>query len=384
MPSITQNLGLVFTKVPSHLPVPGEHVQVQDTGAFDLDQPLPSTGGLILETLYASLDPYLRGLLRDPSVKSYMPAIPVGSPISAGTLARVLRSNMDGYEAGDVVRLVLPIRQYNVYVHGGGDDGKYASEWQKPFKVPNPDDEGLDLRHYLGALGMPGLTAYSSLYEIGKPKRGETIVVSSAAGAVGQLVGQLAKHEGLTVLGSVGSDDKLDFIVNELGFDGGWNYKTEKSTKAAIERLVREQQAKKNGGATSNADEDETPGIDIFYDNVGGEQLDGAFETLNLFGRIVECGQISQYNLPPQDRYPIRNTFLTVTKRLTMTGFMVGDANMGPKHSAAHMENVSRWLRDGSFRATIHETVGIERAAEALVGMLKGDNFGKAVLKVKV
>jgi NADPH-dependent curcumin reductase CurA len=287
MPSTTKNLGLVFTKVPSHMPVPGEHIKVQDTGAFDLDQTLPSTGGLILETLYASLDPYLRGLLRDASVKSYMPAVPLGSPISAATLSRVLRSNMEGYAAGDVVRLMLPIQQYNVYVHGSGSDaGKDASEWQKPFKVPNPDDEGLDLRHYLGALGMPGLTAYSSLYEIGKPKRGETIVVSSAAGAVGQLVGQLAKHEGLTVLGSVGSDDKLDFIINELGFDGGWNYKTEKSTKAAIERLLREQKAKKEGASTTkDGEEDETPGIDIFYDNVGGEQLDGAFECLNLFGR---------------------------------------------------------------------------------------------------
>ncbi|OCT47535.1 Zinc-type alcohol dehydrogenase-like protein PB24D3.08c [Cladophialophora carrionii] len=382
MAPTTQNLALIFTKVPSHMPVPSEHVQVQDTGAFDIDQPLPQSGGLILETLYASFDPYLRGLLRDPSIKSYMPAVPLGKPISAATLSRVLRSNIEGYTAGDVVRLVLPIQQYNVYVRpeDGGDD----VEWQKPFKVPtSPDDVALDVRHYLGALGMPGLTAYSSFYEIGKPKRGETIVVSSAAGAVGQIVGQLAKHEGLTVLGSVGSDDKLEFIVNELGFDGGWNYKAEKSTKGAIERLVREQRAKQ-GGDTKDATAENSPGIDIFYDNVGGEQLDGAFECLNLFGRIIECGQISQYNLPPQERYPIRNTFQTVAKRLTMRGFMVGDADMGPKHEAAHIENVSRWLRDGSFRAKIHATVGMERAAEAFVGMLKGENFGKAILKVKV
>jgi len=181
---------------------------------------------------------------------------------------------------------------------------------------------------------------------------------------VGQLVGQLAKHEGLTVLGSVGSDDKLRFITDELGFDAGWNYKKEPSTKAVIERLT--------GGK----------GIDIFYDNVGGEQLAGAIDTLNLFGRIVACGQISQYNLPPDQRYPIRNTFQTVVKRLTMTGFMVGDANMGPKHFQAHQENVTRWLKDGSFKAKIHETVGMENAAEAFVGMLKGENFGKAVLKV--
>ncbi|KAJ9611343.1 hypothetical protein H2200_004527 [Cladophialophora chaetospira] len=383
MPSNTKNLALTFSKVPTHTPVVGEHVTVEDKGPFDLDQPLPSGDdkGLILETLYASLDPYLRGLLRDPSVKSYMPALPLGSPITAGTLSRVLRSNLDGYVEGDVVRLPLPIQQYNLYVHKAPKKGE--PEWQKPFKVPNPDDASLDIRHYLGALGMPGLTAYSSLYEIGKPKKGETIVVSSAAGAVGQLVGQLAKHEGLTVFGSVGTDDKLDFIINELGFDGGWNYKKEKSTKEVIVRLVKEHRRKK-GEDVSDEPGVGTEGIDIFYDNVGGEQLDGAIETLNMFGRIVECGQISQYNLPPSDRYPITNTFLTIVKRLTMTGFMVGDANMGAKHSQAHVENVSQWLKDGSFKAKIHEDVGIEKGPEAFVGMLKGDNFGKAILKVKV
>ncbi|KIW28707.1 uncharacterized protein PV07_08345 [Cladophialophora immunda] len=380
MPSKTPNLALLFTKVPDRLPVPGEHIAVKDVGPFDLDQELPPNG-LLLETLYVSFDPYLRGLLRDPSVKSYLPAIPLGSPIAAGTLSRVLRSKLEGYAEGDVVRLLLPIRQYNLYVAQPPRQGE--AQWERPFKVPNPDDPHLDVRHYLGALGMPGLTAYSSLYEIGKPKAGEIIVVSSAAGAVGQLVGQLAKHEGLTVFGSVGSDDKLDFIVNELGFDGGWNYKKEPSTKEVIGRLVREYKEKKGEKVPEEAGNGEG-GIDIFYDNVGGEQLDGAMETLNLFGRIVECGQISQYNLPPAERYPIRNTFLCVTKRLTMTGFMVGDANMGPKHGKAHLENVSRWLRDGSFKAKIHEDVGIENAAQAFSGMLKGQNFGKAILKVKV
>ena len=283
MSSPTKNLGLVFTKVPMHFPLANEHVTVQDTGPFDLDQPLPSedgSSGLILQTLYASLDPYLRGLLRDPAVKSYMPALPLGSPISAYTLSRVLRSNIPGYEEGDIVRLTLPIRQYNLFIY------KPSPGQMKPFKVPDPNDPKLDMVHYLGALGMPGLTAYSSLYEIGKPQKGEIIVVSSAAGAVGQLVGQLAKHEGLTVLGSVGSDDKLKFIIEELGFDGGWNYKHEKSTKEAIERLVNEQTQKK-GEKIPEEKVNGVGGIDIFYDNVGGEQLEGAIESLNLFGRYV-------------------------------------------------------------------------------------------------
>lgn len=255
------NRALIHTKIPTDFPVPGEHITVKDTGSFDPKQSAPENG-LILETLYVSFDPYLRGLLRDPAVKSYSPPIPVGKPIVAGLVAKVLSSNLPDYSAGDVVIDRLPIQEYNVYTYNK-DSGA------PPPRKLNPANAAGDLRHYLSALGMPGLTAYSSFYEIGKPKKGETIFVSSAAGAVGQLVGQLAKHEGLKVIGSVGSDDKLDFIINELGFDAGWNYKKEKSTKEVIERLT------------------DGKGIDIFYDNVGGEQLEGALDSLNQFGRYV-------------------------------------------------------------------------------------------------
>jgi NADPH-dependent curcumin reductase CurA len=352
----TKNQALIFSKVPTDFPVPGEHLTIKDIG-FDLDQDVPENS-LVLETHYVSFDPYLRGLMRDSSVQSYSPAFPIGSPVIARSLSKVLKSSLDGYNEGDIVSHNLPIQEYNLFKR---DNDKSPT----PVKIDlatAPDD----IRHFLGALGMPGLTAYSSLYEIGKPKKGETIFVSSAAGAVGQLVGQLAKHEGLTVLGSVGSDEKLDFITKELGFDGGWNYKKEKGpTKEILDRLT-------NG-----------KGIDIFYDNVGGEQLQGALDSLNTFGRVVASGQISQYNLSPEQRYPITNTFLTIVKRLTWIGFLVSDENMGPRHAKAFRENVSNWLKDGSFKGKIHETVGIENAAEAFVGMLKGDNFGKAVLKVK-
>ncbi|KAK7900010.1 hypothetical protein LTR67_003756 [Exophiala xenobiotica] len=351
-----KNLSLIFTKIPTGLPVVGEHITVKDVG-FDLDAPAPKNG-IVLETLYVSFDPYLRGLLRDPSVPSYMPPFPLNSPMVAASLAKVVKSDLTGYAEGDIVRHLLPVQEYNVFV---AKDGQGAA--QKPMKIDTSKVD--DVRHYLGALGMPGLTAYSSLYEIGKPKKGETILVSSAAGAVGQLVGQLAKHEGLKVLGSVGSDDKLEYITKELGFDGGWNYKKEKNTKDVIARLT------------------DGKGIDIFYDNVGGEQLEGAIEGLNWHGRIVECGQISQYNLAPQDRYPLRNTFNLVAKRLLMQGFMVGDEQFGPKWFKEHQEKVSAWLKDGSFKAKIHEDVGMDKAGDAFVGMLKGENFGKAVLKVK-
>jgi len=236
--STTKNLALIFTKVPTGFPVPGEDLQVKDVG-FDLNQDAPPNG-LVLEILYSSFDPYLRGKLRDPSIKTYSPAFLLGHPLEVWSLAKVLKSRLDGYSEGDIVRHVLPVQQYVTFTVG--EDGA------KPRKIDAQQAEGIDIRNYIGALGMPGLTAYSSFYEIGKPKKGETIFVSSAAGAVGQLVGQLAKRDGLKVIGSVGSDQKLKFITETLGFDGGFNYKKE-TTADALKRLAPD-------------------GIDIFYDNV--------------------------------------------------------------------------------------------------------------------
>lgn len=211
---------------------------------------------------------------------------------------------------------------------------------------------------FLGALGMPGLTAYSSLYEIGKPKKGETIFVSAASGAVGQLVGQLAKHEGLKVIGSVGSDEKLEYITKDLGFDGGFNYKKEKPADA-LARLAPQ-------------------GIDIYYENVGGEHLEAALDAMNNFGRVVVCGLISQYNTAP---YPIKNIHNVLIKRIDMRGFIVSDPGMGDKYTEEHQKNVQKWIKEGSFKALLHETTGIDNAAEGLVGIFYGKNKGKAVLK---
>lgn len=257
---MVRNQALIVTGIPTGEPVVGEHLQVQERSFDAFDTPL-RPNAMILETLYVSFDPYMRGLLRDPEEKSYIDAIPIGEPLIASTISKVLKSTSKDYAEGDIIVAYLPIQEYNLWTA----DHPLVS-YGLPTKVDtsNPD---LDIRHYLGALGMPGLTAYSALYEIGKPKAGETILVSSAAGAVGQLVGQIVKHEGLKVLGSVGSDEKLKFITEDLGFDGGWNYKTEKNTKEAIEHLT------------------DGKGIDIFWDNVGGEQLDGALETMNDFGR---------------------------------------------------------------------------------------------------
>jgi len=220
----------------------------------------------------------------------------------------------------------------------------------------------LDVINFLGPLGMPGLTAYSSFYDIGKPKKGETIFISAAAGAVGQLVGQLAKREGLKVIGSVGSQEKLDYIVKELDFDGGFNYKTEKSADA-LKRLAPN-------------------GIDIYYENVGGEQLEAALDALNVYGRIIACGMISQYNNKAGEAYGIKNMVQFVAKRLLMRGFIQSDANMGPLYVNERDENVAKWLHEGSIKAKFSVTEGVENGPEGFVGLLQGKNFGKAVLKI--
>ncbi|KAL4934458.1 MDR family NADP-dependent oxidoreductase [Aspergillus undulatus] len=341
------NKALIFKKIPEGYPVPGEHLTLEPA-AYDANAPAPKDG-VFLQSLYTSFDPYMRGRMRSAEIKSYAPPFYLDKPIESATIAKVLRSNHGSYKEGDLILGRLPIQEY------------IAVEADELSSRIRPLDNPLgiqDTRVFLSALGMPGLTAYSSLYEIGQPKKGETIFISAASGAVGQLVGQLAKHEGLKVIGSVGSDEKLDYILKDLGFDGGFNYKKEKPADA-LARLAPN-------------------GIEIYYENVGGEHLEAALEALNNFGRVVVCGMISQYNSAP---YPIKNISYVLTKRLTMRGFIVGDAGMGDKYSKEHQENVQKWIKDGSFKNLIHETVGIDNAAEGLVGIFHGKNLGKAVLK---
>ncbi|KAF2638368.1 NAD(P)-binding protein [Massarina eburnea CBS 473.64] len=347
---MVQNKGLIFKKVPQGWPVAGEHLTVEDR-PFDLEQS-PPEGGVTVKNFYASFDPYQRGRMREPELKSYAPPFQLGQPITNKSISKVIKSNSSNFSAGDVIITGLsPIEEYSVFDKGTLDQ---CTKLENPY--------GLDAKHFIGALGMPGLTAWSSFYEIGQPKKGETIFISAASGAVGQLVGQLAKHEGLKVIGSVGDDKKLDFITKELKFDGGFNYKKEKPADA-LARLAPN-------------------GIDIYYENVGGEQLEAAIDAMNEFGRIVACGMISQYNQPMEERYPVRNLFYIVSKRITMRGFIVGDANMGPKHAKDHQEKLQKWLKEGTFKAKVSVTEGIDNGAEGFLGMLSGKNFGKAVLQI--
>lgn len=270
----TPNKTLIFKKIPHGFPVAGEHLVVEDR---PIDLEAVPQGGLVVKNLYSSFDPYMRGRMRDASIKSYVPAFELNGPVVSYTVSKVLKSDASGFKEGDLLVDVVPVAEY-AYVQ------KELIEAQRANKISNPHN--LDLGIFVGHLGMPGLTAWSSLFKIGKPKKGETIFISSAAGAVGQVVGQIAKHEGLRVIGSVGSDEKLEFITKELGFDAGTNYKKEHPSDA-LKRLAPD-------------------GIDIYYENVGGETLDAALEAMRYKGRVVGCGMVSGHHVPsgtPRGRF---------------------------------------------------------------------------------
>jgi len=348
---MVQNKGLIFKQVPSGWPVAGQDLVVE-TREIDLDA-APPKNGLITKNFYISYDPYQRGRMRAPDVKSYSPPFTLGEPITNRAVSKVVKSDAEQFKPGDVI-ISMDSTGFEEYTRLEEGPTSRARKLENPYN--------LDPRIFVGALGMPGLTAWSSFYEIGEPKKGETIFISAASGAVGQLVGQLAKHEGLKVIGSVGSDEKLEFILKDLGFDAGFNYKKEKASEA-LPRLAPD-------------------GIDIYYENVGGEQLEAAINNMRQFGRIIACGMISQYNLKPEDAYPIKNMMQTVVKRLKIQGFIVSDANMGPKYFKDHQEKLQKWIHEGSFKAQMSITKGIDNSVEGFLGMLKGDNFGKAVLEI--
>lgn len=251
---MVQNKGLIFKQVPNGWPKPGQDLTVEDQG-FDLDTE-PPKDGITTKNFYASFDPYQRGRMAPPGKKSYFSSFELGKPIANSTIAKVIKSANSKFKEGDIVLGMIPTAEYAVI------SADITNSTMR--KLENP--YGLDPKLFLGALGMPGLTAYSSLYAIGEPKKGETIFISAASGAVGQVVGQLAKHEGLTVIGSVGNDEKLEFIKKELKFDDGFDYKKEKPSEA-LARLAPK-------------------GIDIYYENVGGEQLDAALDAMTNYGRI--------------------------------------------------------------------------------------------------
>lgn len=251
---MVQNKAFIYKQVPHGWPDAKKDFAIESSD-FDLDAVPP--GGFITKNYYAAFDPSQRGRMRDPSIKSYSAAMEVGNPvISVSVIGKVLKSDAQNIKEGSVVLLT-----------GSGTESYSTVPAEKlPHVKVLTEQKGVPLTAHLGALGMTGMTAYGSLHEIGQPKKGQTILVSAAAGAVGQMVGQFAVREGLKVIGSVGDDAKLEFITKELGFTSGFNYKKESMSKA-VERLAPE-------------------GLDIFYDNVGGELLDVALNNMKEHGRI--------------------------------------------------------------------------------------------------
>lgn len=299
-------------------------------------------GQVLLKSLVVSVDPYMRGRMSD--AKSYVAPYEVGQPISGGIVAEVVDTQNDNYSKGEVVLGNLPWKQY--IVHNGEGLNKV-----------NPDIAPLS--YHLGILGMPGLTAYFGLLHIGEPKEGETVLVSGAAGAVGTVVGQIAKLKGCRVIGVAGSDDKISYLKEELGFDEAINYKTTENITEAMAK------------ACPN-------GIDVYFDNVGGEISDAVYHNLNKFARIAVCGQIAYYNNTSAPT-GMRVEPILLKKSSLMKGFIVSDYT---SEFATAAKELAQWVQQGKlkYQETVKE--GFEQIPEAFLGLFSGENTGKLLVRV--
>ncbi|MCG6493495.1 NADP-dependent oxidoreductase [Kitasatospora sp. A2-31] len=301
----------------------------------------PEEGEILVRNAYLSVDPYMRGRMND--VKSYVPPFQLGRPMDGGAVGYVVASAAEGFAPGDAVLHGLGWREYATVAAGHA------------VKV----DPSVPLSAYLGVLGMTGLTAYAGLLEVGGLKEGDKVFVSGAAGAVGSMVGQIAKLKGAAlVVGSAGSAEKVAKLVGEYGFDAAFNYKdgpvAEQLAKAAPE------------------------GIDLYFDNVGGEHLEAAIGALGVHGRAVLCGAIAQYNDTSAPAAP-RNLAMAIGKRLRLEGMLVSD------HSALQPQFVAEvggWLREGRLRNEETVVDGFENTAEAFLDLLRGANTGKMVVRL--
>lgn len=298
-------------------------------------------GGLLVHTRYLSVDPYLRGRLT--GNRTYIDPIKVGQPMESGAVGSVLVSDTPEIHPGDLVTGMWEWQEFA------------AVDAKKVLKI---DPLEAPPSTAIGILGMPGMTAYFGLIEICDPKPGETVFVSGAAGAVGSAVGQIAKILGCRVAGSAGAEDKLEY-VRSLGFDGTLNYKTDKPYANKLKELCPD-------------------GIDCYFDNTGGELSDAVLRHMNVRGRISVCGQISQYNDRGSDIGP-RPWWVLIMKQLRAEGFLVSRWHSRWPEARSRM---AEWIREGklTWRETVYE--GIESAPTAFIGLFRGENIGKAVVKL--
>ena len=305
------------------------------------DEPVAGPQDVLVQAIYLSLDPYLRGRMNEGP--SYAPGFALGKPIVSRVVGRVIASNNARFATGD-------------YVWGFLD-------WA--LRTVAPRGEGLTridpalgrISLAISALGMPGLTAWVGAIELGKPAPGDTVYISSAAGAVGQLAGQFARRAGARVVGSAGSDDKVAWLLERCRFDAAFNYKSIDLDDALREHCPR--------------------GIDVYFDNVGGTTLEAALRHANVGARFPVCGMISAYNAT-EDR-GIRGLQALLTKRIAMTGYLVGDH---VHKLPAYLARVAPWFRSGEM--VFHEDIvqGLENAPASLIGMMKGEAIGKRLVQV--
>jgi NADPH-dependent curcumin reductase CurA len=329
-----QNKEIRFVSRPAGIPT------LDNFNLVDTDMPEPADGQVLVRTLYISVDPYLRGRMREG--RSYVPPFKVGQVIESGALSEVIESRSPKFQPGDIVTGMFGWRLYNV------------ANADSLMKVP----AGVPVTTALGVLGIPGLTAYFGLLDIGQPKAGETAVVSGAAGAVGTIVCQIAKIEGCRVIGVAGSDEKNRYLKDELGVDATINYK-----QGDIREALKQACPK---------------GIDIYFDNVGGEVSDATLPLLNRGARIVLCGQISIYNLDKPE-IGLRPQPYLLVNRAMMKGFIITD--YAAKFSEG-MKQLAQWLAEGKLKYAENIVEGFENTPRAFIGLFSGENLGKQIVKV--
>jgi NADPH-dependent curcumin reductase CurA len=332
----TKGLEIRLAKRPNGWPTP-ENFEI-----VEAEVPRPAPGQILVRNLLMSVDPYMRGRMDD--VKSYAPPFQIGQPLDGGAVGEVIESTVEDLKPGDTVLHSLGWREYAVV------DAKH---------VVKVDPSVAPLGAYLGVLGMTGLTAYAGLLEVAEFKPGDTVFVSAAAGAVGSVVGQIARLKGAKrVIGSAGSAAKVKWLVDDLGFDAAFNYK--------------------DGPVQQQLAEAAPDGIEVYFDNVGGDHLEAALAVFNVHGRAAICGMISLYNNTEPSPAP-RNLVQVIKKRLTLRGMLVRDHFHLQEQFVGE---VGGWLRDGKLRYQETVVEGLANAPQAFLGMLRGENTGKMLVKI--
>ncbi|HKK42672.1 MAG TPA: NADP-dependent oxidoreductase [Bacteroidales bacterium] len=300
-------------------------------------------GEVLLKSLFISVDPYMRGRMND--TKSYAASYQVDKPIAGGVVARIVESKNHGFLKDDMVYGTLPWSTYSIE-HGD--------------KLRKIDVSKVPPEYYLGILGMPGLTAYFGITDIGKPKKGETVVVSGAAGAVGIVAGQISKILGARVVGIAGSDEKCALLKNEFGFDEAINYKTAKIMKKSVAAACPD-------------------GVDVYYDNVGGEITDAVILNLNFHSRIALCGQIAYYN---SREIPVGPVILPrlLTRSVKLQGFIV--SNYSDRFEEG-LTALNQWVKEGKLKYTQTIAKGFDSLPDAFLGLFSGRNTGKMIVQIE-